>query len=185
LSFQVLSSWFVFLGVFDGIILVTCFIAPIHPLRMCVLWEKLQVKRSLGQFTPAYWDKDEWNPLMGPTRFVQVLVLAMWILTVEVNAFFLKLCLWIPPRNPLNSYRLLIWWLIANPAIREYNSFLQTRWGGVLFHFISMVFACLGSVLGGPFWCSSIFLFLDVLGFRVLFLWICTNDMPYCLLNWC
>jgi phosphatidylserine synthase 2 len=85
------------------------------------------VKRSLGQFTPAYWDKDEWNPLMGPTRFVQVLVLAMWILTVEVNAFFLKLCLWIPPRNPLNSYRLLIWWLIANPAIREYNSFLQTR----------------------------------------------------------
>jgi hypothetical protein len=87
----------------------------------------MQVKRSLGQFTPAYWDKDEWNPLMGPARFVQVLGLAILILIVEVNAFFLKLCLWIPPRNPLNSYRLLIWWLIANPAIREYNSFLQTR----------------------------------------------------------
>ncbi|KAH9558976.1 hypothetical protein CY35_06G035300 [Sphagnum magellanicum] len=86
-----------------------------------------KVKRSLGQFTPAYWDKDEWNPLMGPARFVQVLGLAILILIVEVNAFFLKLCLWIPPRNPLNSYRLLIWWLIANPAIREYNSFLQTR----------------------------------------------------------
>ncbi|CAM6047906.1 unnamed protein product, partial [Sphagnum compactum] len=86
-----------------------------------------KVKRSLGQFTPAYWDKDEWNPLMGPARFVQVLGLAVLILIVEVNAFFLKLCLWIPPRNPLNSYRLLIWWLIANPAIREYNSFLQTR----------------------------------------------------------
>jgi phosphatidylserine synthase 2 len=86
-----------------------------------------KVRRSLGQFTPAYWDKDEWNPLQGPARFIQVLGLVLLILTVEVNAFFLKFCLWIPPLNPLNSYRLIIWWLIANPAIREYNSFLQDR----------------------------------------------------------
>lgn len=86
-----------------------------------------KVRRSLGQFTPAYWDKDEWNPLQGPLRFVQVLTLIVIILTVEVNAFFLKFCLWIPPLNPLNTYRLIIWWLIANPAIREYNTFLQTR----------------------------------------------------------
>ncbi|KAG0591947.1 hypothetical protein KC19_1G214000 [Ceratodon purpureus] len=86
-----------------------------------------KVRRSLGQFTPAYWDKDEWNPLQGPLRFVQVLALVVLVLTVEVNAFFLKFCLWIPPLNPLNSYRLIIWWLIANPAIREFNTFLQTR----------------------------------------------------------
>lgn len=85
------------------------------------------MRRSLGQFTPAYWDKDEWNPLQGPVRFVEVLGLAVLILIVEVNAFFLKFCLWIPPLNPLNSYRLLIWWLIANPAIREWNTFIQTR----------------------------------------------------------
>eukprot|EP00249_Psilotum_nudum_P022207 c28417_g1_i1 orf=352-1635(-) len=86
-----------------------------------------KVKRSLGQFTPATWDKDEWNPLSGPLRFVQVLVLVVIILTVELDAFFLKFCLWIPPSNPLNKYRLFIWWLIANPAIREYNSYLQDR----------------------------------------------------------
>lgn len=88
----------------------------------------IQVRRFFGQFTPAYWDKDEWNPLQGPVRFLQVLGLVVLILAVEVECFFLKYCLWIPPLNPLVTYRLIIWWLIANPAIREYNTFLQTKW---------------------------------------------------------
>ncbi|KAF9602426.1 hypothetical protein IFM89_027555 [Coptis chinensis] len=31
-----------------------------------------KVKRTLGQFTPAQWDKDEWHPLLGPWRFIQI-----------------------------------------------------------------------------------------------------------------
>lgn len=76
-----------------------------------------QVKWTLGQFTPAQWDKDEWHPLLGPLRFIQVLSLCIAILTVELNTFFLKFCLWIPPRNPLIVYRLVLWWLIAIPTI--------------------------------------------------------------------
>ncbi|XP_073134037.1 CDP-diacylglycerol--serine O-phosphatidyltransferase 1-like isoform X3 [Henckelia pumila] len=86
-----------------------------------------KVKRTLGQFTPAQWDKDEWHPFLGPLRFIQVLSLCVGFLTVELNTFFLKFCLWIPPRNPLIIYRLVLWWLIAIPAIREYNSYLQDR----------------------------------------------------------
>ncbi|CAH8382506.1 unnamed protein product [Eruca vesicaria subsp. sativa] len=86
-----------------------------------------QVKRTLGQFTPAHWDKDEWHPLQGPWRFVQVLTLCIIFLTVELNTFFLKFSLWIPPRNPVILYRLILWWLIAIPTIREYNSYLQDR----------------------------------------------------------
>ncbi|RAL40221.1 unnamed protein product [Cuscuta campestris] len=86
-----------------------------------------KVKRTLGQFTPACWDKDEWHPLLGPWRFLQVLSLCVGFLTVELNTFFLKFCLWIPPRNPLIIYRLILWWLIAIPTIREYNSYLQDR----------------------------------------------------------
>ncbi|KAG5603937.1 hypothetical protein H5410_025429 [Solanum commersonii] len=86
-----------------------------------------KVKRTLGQFTPAHWDKDEWHPLLGPWRFIQVLSLCVIFLTVELNTFFLKFCLWIPPRNPLIVYRLVFWWLIALPTIREYNSYLQDR----------------------------------------------------------
>lgn len=84
-----------------------------------------RVKRTLGQFTPARWDKDEWRPLLGPWRFVQVVSLCIVFLTVELNTFFLKFCLWIPPRNPVIIYRLILWWLIAIPTIREYNSYLQ------------------------------------------------------------
>ncbi|PWZ52665.1 CDP-diacylglycerol--serine O-phosphatidyltransferase 2 [Zea mays] len=83
------------------------------------------VKRSLSQFTPAQWDKDQWHPFMGPLRFIQVLFLYVVFMTVELNTFFLKFCLWIPPRNPLVVYRLILWWLIAIPTIREYNSYLQ------------------------------------------------------------
>ncbi|XP_010527763.1 PREDICTED: CDP-diacylglycerol--serine O-phosphatidyltransferase 1 isoform X2 [Tarenaya hassleriana] len=90
-------------------------------------FELLEVKRTLGQFTPAHWDKDEWHPLQGPWRFVQVLSLCIVFLTVELNTFFLKFCLWIPPGNPVIIYRLILWWLIAIPTIREYNSYLQDR----------------------------------------------------------
>ncbi|CAN1840211.1 CDP-diacylglycerol--serine O-phosphatidyltransferase 1 [Linum perenne] len=86
-----------------------------------------KVKRTLGQFTPAHWDKDEWHPLLGPWRFLQVLTLCIIFLTVELNTFFLKFCLWVPPRNPVIIYRLILWWLIAIPTIREYNSYLQDR----------------------------------------------------------
>lgn len=95
----------------------------------------LQVKRTLGQFTPARWDKDEWHPLLGPWRFVQVLFLCIVFLTVELNTFFLKFCLWIPPRNPVIVYRLILWWLIAIPTIREYNSYLQDRYASLFFSF--------------------------------------------------
>jgi hypothetical protein len=86
------------------------------------------VKRTLGQFTPAQWDKDEWYPLLGPWRFIQVLSLCVIFMTIELNTFFLKFCLWIPPRNPLIVYRLVLWWLIAIPTIREYNTYLQDRY---------------------------------------------------------
>ncbi|GJX58924.1 CDP-diacylglycerol--serine O-phosphatidyltransferase 1 isoform X1 [Tanacetum coccineum] len=86
-----------------------------------------KLKRTLGQFTPAHWDKDEWHPLLGPWRFIQVLSLCIIFLTIELNTFFLKFCLWVPPRNPITVYRLILWWLIAIPTIREYNSYLQDR----------------------------------------------------------
>ena len=43
----------------------------------------------------------------------------------EVNHFFLKYELWVPPRNPLNTIRLSILFLIAVPGIREYYEFIE------------------------------------------------------------
>nr|GMD60092.1 CDP-diacylglycerol--serine O-phosphatidyltransferase 1-like isoform X1 [Ipomoea batatas] len=47
-----------------------------------------KVKRTLGQFTPAHWDKDEWHPLLGPWRFLQVLSLCVVFLTVHSSSSF-------------------------------------------------------------------------------------------------
>ena len=41
----------------------------------------------------------------------QVLFLCVVFMTAELNIFFLKFCLCIPPRNPLVVYRLILWWL--------------------------------------------------------------------------
>lgn len=40
------------------------------------------------------------------------------ILLFEVNHFFLKFVLWVPPINPLNTYRLAILFLFALPGIK-------------------------------------------------------------------
>nr|GMD68248.1 CDP-diacylglycerol--serine O-phosphatidyltransferase 1-like isoform X1 [Ipomoea batatas] len=46
-----------------------------------------KVKRTLGQFTPAHWDKDEWHPLLGSWRFLQVLSLCVVFLTHSSSSF--------------------------------------------------------------------------------------------------
>lgn len=48
------------------------------------------------------------------------------VLLTEVNGFFLKYLLWIPPLNPLITYRLCLLFLMAVPAIREYYIFIET-----------------------------------------------------------
>ena len=51
----------------------------------------------------------------------------MSIGAVQVNAFFLKYVLWIPPLNPLNTYRLLLLALLALPATKEYYTFIDSE----------------------------------------------------------
>ncbi|KAF8407739.1 hypothetical protein HHK36_006874 [Tetracentron sinense] len=114
-----------------------------------------KVKRTLGQFTPAQWDKDEWHPLLGPWRFIQVLSLCIVFLTVELNTFFLKFCLWIPPQNPVIVYRLILWWLIAIPTIHTlltdiHDPMVFTATRPISQSNASMVDNLLGICRGGP-----------------------------------
>ena len=44
-----------------------------------------------------------------------------------MNAFFLKYVLWIPPLNPLNTYRLILLFLGALPATKEYYEFIESE----------------------------------------------------------
>ena len=63
----------------------------------------------------------------SPKRLLQCVVLVAVFLLIEVNAFFLKYVLWIPPLNPLNTYRLILLFLLGIPAVREYYIFIESN----------------------------------------------------------
>ena len=53
------------------------------------------------------------------------MLVVLIVLCFDVNVFFLKYALWIPPTNPLNTYRLVLWFCCALPAVREYYEYLE------------------------------------------------------------
>lgn len=65
--------------------------------------------------------------LTGPARCLQALLTVAAFLAVEVNVFFLKYALWVPPTNPLNTARLVLWLLVGAPAVREYYEFIEVK----------------------------------------------------------
>jgi phosphatidylserine synthase 2 len=55
----------------------------------------------------------KWEVFSNWKRLFAVLVLVFVFSMVELNAFFLKFVLWIPPPHPINVLRLLLWWAIG------------------------------------------------------------------------
>ncbi|CDY22566.1 BnaC05g24040D [Brassica napus] len=77
------------------------------------------IGKTLWQFTPVRWDKDEWHPLQAAWHVIQVLTLCIIFLTVALNTLFLKFSMWIPSTNPLILYSLILWLLIARAEALE------------------------------------------------------------------
>lgn len=96
-----------------------------HGFDICTDPMMLQARRSLAQFWPHTWDTFHWATFSSPLRLLKVLAMVVVILLVEVNGFFLKYLLWVPPLNPLITYRLILLFLMAVPAVREYYIFLE------------------------------------------------------------
>jgi len=62
----------------------------------------------------------KWEVFSSWQRLFAVIVLILIFSMVELNAFFLKFVLWIPPPHPINVSRLILWWAIGQPGMREY-----------------------------------------------------------------
>ena len=88
-----------------------------------------KMRQGLQLFTPATWDSYIWNPTSSPLRFLQCAFVVILCLVFELNAFFLKYVLWIPPPHLLNHIRLALWFGIANIATREYYVFITSKEG--------------------------------------------------------
>lgn len=89
-----------------------------------------KIKRAAIQFTPAEWTTYRWDANKSPQRFLWVGALICWFNVVDLNSFFLKYLLWVPPPHPLNAIRLFIWLFMSIPAIREYYQLVtdETCW---------------------------------------------------------
>jgi len=74
-------------------------------------------------FVPYKFEKYEWEIFSSLRHFGASLILLAAVSVVDLNAFFLKFLLWIPPRNLLNTYRLTIWFLTSIPSIREWYQY--------------------------------------------------------------
>jgi phosphatidylserine synthase 2 len=84
-------------------------------------------RRGLLQFTPHTLEIWNWASFASPLRFLQTLVLVVVIMAFELNAFFLKTLLWMPPPHPLVIGRLVLLGTLALPGVKEYHAWLDVR----------------------------------------------------------
>lgn len=84
----------------------------------------LQQARDLGrQFLPKEFVRYEWKLFEAPKDLFAALLLIFIMEMIELNAFFLKYVLYVPPPTPINAYRLCFWFLLSLPATREYYAY--------------------------------------------------------------
>ncbi|TPX73019.1 hypothetical protein SpCBS45565_g00106 [Spizellomyces sp. 'palustris'] len=84
-------------------------------------------KRTMQQFTPHSWTDFQWEGTKTFKNFLAVILLLYLVLQCELNAFYLKYLLWLPPSNPLNIARLVLYFFLALPATREAYQYLIDR----------------------------------------------------------
>jgi phosphatidylserine synthase 2 len=103
-----------------------------------------KARRTFMQLLPYKVERFDWAVFSSPMRCLQSLIPVVFFLIVEVNAFFLKFVLWVPPLNPMNTLRLLLWLGLALPATKEYYQYIEHDTGS----FIKIgAFAWLGAAL--------------------------------------
>ncbi|XP_003385624.1 PREDICTED: phosphatidylserine synthase 2-like [Amphimedon queenslandica] len=88
---------------------------------------KGKIKRAVGQFTPYNWEQFSWGYTTSFTRFVFVVILTIFFLLQELNVFYLKTILWVPPNHSLNLIREVIYAFSGACALHEMYHFLESN----------------------------------------------------------
>ncbi|KAL0223488.1 hypothetical protein P9112_002878 [Eukaryota sp. TZLM1-RC] len=81
-------------------------------------------KKVINQLGPFSFKVFKWPVFTSPLRFFSMSLLLVIALLIEINCFFLKTVLWLPPMSPFNTVRLLFWWLWGTPGLAEFYQFL-------------------------------------------------------------
>jgi len=83
-----------------------------------------KIQRLALQFTPASWTTVRWETTKNIKRFLSVHFVIFVVQLEELNAFFMKQILWVPPPCPLNVIRLFIWYVVGVPCLRQLYSYI-------------------------------------------------------------
>ncbi|XP_060553279.1 phosphatidylserine synthase 2-like [Ruditapes philippinarum] len=83
------------------------------------------MKRVALQFTPYSWTDFNWKPTSSLIRWFATLGIFVIFLLAELNTFYLKFVLWIPPEHYLNLGRLVFILFMGAAALRETFQYLD------------------------------------------------------------
>ena len=86
-----------------------------------------KVSRSLQQFLPHSFTSFQWGPTKSFKNFAFILVILVLFLECELNAFYLKYLMWIPPNHSLNIIRLCLYVAMGAVSFREGYQLLSDR----------------------------------------------------------
>jgi len=78
-----------------------------------------KMRRMVSQFTPYSWVQFRWQPTENFFRWLFVSMLTLLFLVAELNTFYLKFVLWIPPEHPFVLTRLVLYVPWGAVAVRE------------------------------------------------------------------
>jgi phosphatidylserine synthase 1 len=78
-----------------------------------------KLKRFALQFTPASWNKIEWESAKTTKRYLQVQLIIILSILNDLNAFMLKLFLYVPTTHYFNIVRLFFMVVVAAPSYRQ------------------------------------------------------------------
>ncbi|ORZ25888.1 phosphatidyl serine synthase-domain-containing protein [Absidia repens] len=84
-----------------------------------------KAKRAVQQFTPKDWTRFEWKTTSSAKNYFGTIGLMLVFLQCELNCFYLKALLWVPPEHPLNTYRLTLVFLFAIPGARDIYQYIS------------------------------------------------------------
>ncbi|XP_055436394.1 phosphatidylserine synthase 2 isoform X1 [Bubalus kerabau] len=86
---------------------------------------KGKMKRIVFQFTPYSWVRFEWKPASSLRRWLAVCGIILVFLLAELNTFYLKFVLWLPPEHYLVLLRLVFFVNVGGVAMREIYDFMD------------------------------------------------------------
>ncbi|KAG2391973.1 hypothetical protein C9374_013458 [Naegleria lovaniensis] len=151
-----------------------------------------KIKRIFQQFTPFNWTSYDWHIFDDAKHFLYFCAIVLAMNIVDLNAFFLKYVLWVPPPNKLNIYRLLIWFCLGMPAIREYYQYISDpntkRIGantwiaiGIIFTEILVYFKFSEGYYLIPFphhiWVNWVLFFMIIIPWFIVFFFVTNREM--------